>query len=59
MKCDYLFVDTMFYPMRTHRKFQRVVKVLKDVKMGVGWMNNFMKMTSIFEVDLVRLLDMT
>ena len=36
MKCDYLFVDTMFYPMRTHRKLQRVVKVLKDVKMGVG-----------------------
>ena len=36
MKCDYLFVDTMFHPMRAHRKFQRVVKVLKDVKMGVG-----------------------
>ena len=34
MKCDNLFVDTMFHTIRARRKFQRVVKVLKDIKMG-------------------------
>lgn len=36
MKCDNLFVNTVFHPIRAHRKFQRLVKGLEDVKLGVG-----------------------
>lgn len=57
IKFEYLFVDRIFHPSRAHRKFQSIIKCLKDVKMGEK-MNNVLKMTSRLDVNPAWLPDM-